>query len=348
MGRTAFHRTLSGDDEHDWLADNGGELERLSSRVSPNGRFLAFMSNRSLTGYDNRDANPLAHEARDQEVFLYDARKIVWHAHRATRAARAPHGVFDTENAGEGLGLLVDRPEAWAGRWLAGSLPGWTQIDLGDLRGDAPRYQSRYLSDSGRLFFNSTDALIPQQLSGEQLTRTREEEVEGQKTQVGVENVYEYEPKGVGGCQKESCVGLISSGASGHESAFLDASESGDDVYFITAERLVATDLDTNYDVYDARACTAESPMSEIRSQQIHAVRRAQRRSILPRRGNLERRLAAGGELDLHRPGQQRARAGPGRQSAAEENGQAHARAAAQARAEGVPQAARQEEASGL
>ncbi len=255
-----FISTLSGDDEHDWLADNGGELERLSSRVSPNGRFLAFMSNRSLTGYDNRDANPLAHEARDQEVFLYDAQENRLACASCNPSGARPHGVFDTENAGEGLGLLVDRPEAWAGRWLAGSLPGWTQIASVTYDGDAARYQSRYLSDSGRLFFNSTDALIPQQLSGEQLTRTREEEVEGQKTQVGVENVYEYEPKGVGGCQKESCVGLISSGASGRESAFLDASESGDDVYFITAERLVATDLDTNYDVYDARVCTAESP----------------------------------------------------------------------------------------
>ena len=84
-----FIATLSGDDEHDWLADNGGELERLSSRVSPDGRFLAFMSDRSLTGYDNRDANPLAHEARDRRCSSTTLRKIAWHAHRATRAARA-------------------------------------------------------------------------------------------------------------------------------------------------------------------------------------------------------------------------------------------------------------------
>ena len=41
----------------------------LAARVSPNGRFLAFMSARSLTGYDNRDASS-GHP--DEEVYLYD------------------------------------------------------------------------------------------------------------------------------------------------------------------------------------------------------------------------------------------------------------------------------------
>jgi DNA-binding beta-propeller fold protein YncE len=255
-----FIATLSDEDEHDWLAEVGGELARLSSRVSPNGRYLAFMSNRSLTGYDNRDANPLAHEARDQEVFLYDIVEGRLSCASCNPSGARPHGVLDTERAGEGLGLLVDRPEIWiTGRWLAGSLPGWTAIS-GVAAGFAARYQSRYLSDSGRLFFNGADSLIPQELSGEQLTRTRTEEVEGQQTQVGVENVYEYEPQGVGGCQKEGCVGLISSGTSAHESAFLDASENGDEVFFTTAERLVATDEDTNYDVYSARVCAESSP----------------------------------------------------------------------------------------
>ena len=251
--------TLSSADEHDWLADNGGELQRLSSRVSPGGRYLAFMSDQSLTGYDNRDANPLAHEARDQEVFLYDAQKGSLVCASCNPSGARPHGVYDTVDAGEGLGLVADRPEAWAGRWLAGSLPGWTLIAGVSYNGGSARYQSRYLSDSGRLFFNGADALIPQQLSSG-LTRTREEEVEGQKTQVGVENVYQYEPKGLGGCVKEGCVGLISSGTSAHESAFLDASETGDEVFFTTAERLVATDQDTNYDVYDARVCSESSP----------------------------------------------------------------------------------------
>ena len=56
------------------------------------------------------------------------------------------------------------------------------------------------------------------------------------------------------------CVGLISSGTSGEESAFLDASESGNDVFFLTASRLVPQDLDSALDVYDAHVCSASSP----------------------------------------------------------------------------------------
>ena len=70
----------------------------------------------------------------------------------------------------------------------------------------------------------------------------------------GVENVYEYEPSGEGSCASEpGCVALISSGTSEHESAFLDASEGGDDAFFLTAAQLVAQDTDNSLDVYDAR-----------------------------------------------------------------------------------------------
>jgi NHL repeat len=248
--------TLAGEDEHSWLAEVEGELERLSARVSPNGRYLAFMSDRSLTGYDNRDANPDAHEARDEEVFLYDAQEGRLACASCNPSGARPRGVLDTAESGEGLGLVVDRPETWHGHWLAGSIPGWTSISFNRYA----RYQSRYLSDSGRLFFNSPDALIPEEVAGETLTRTRTEVVEGHSSQVGVENVYEYEPKGVGGCVKEACVGLISSGTSTHESAFLDASENGNEAFFVTAQPLVATDRDTNYDLYDARVCSESSP----------------------------------------------------------------------------------------
>ncbi len=88
-------------------------------------------------------------------------------------------------------------------------------------------YQPRYLSDSGRLFFDSPEALVPQDTDG-------------------VENVYEYEPAGIGSCTGVSgtfdagvggCVSLISSGTSSEESAFFDASVSGDDVFFLTTSQ---------------------------------------------------------------------------------------------------------------
>ncbi len=76
---------------------------------------------------------------------------------------------------------------------------------------------------------------------------------------VGVENVYEFEPQGVGSCnQAAGCVSLISGGGSEHESAFMDASSSGNDAFFLTAQQLFPTDKDTNFDIYDARVCGAE------------------------------------------------------------------------------------------
>ena len=88
-----------------------------------------------------------------------------WCAHRATpttkrtAAFKRPHGVFDTEAAAKAFGLLVDRPEIWHERWLAGSIPGW-DFNITDARPSA-LYQPRYLSDSGRLFFDSPDELVP-------------------------------------------------------------------------------------------------------------------------------------------------------------------------------------------
>lgn len=55
-------------------------------------------------------------------------------------------------------------------------------------------------------------------------------------------------------------MGLISSGSSAEESTFLDASESGGDVFFLTASRLVAQDVEGGFSVFDAHECTGASP----------------------------------------------------------------------------------------
>jgi hypothetical protein len=49
------------------------------------------------------------------------------------------------------------------------------------------------------------------------------------------------------------CVSLMSSGTDGQPSVFMDASETGDDVFFVTFARLSALDTDSVVDVYDAR-----------------------------------------------------------------------------------------------
>ncbi len=258
--QTRFIATLSDEDAADWGAGltshflPSQDLATVTSRVSPNGAYLAFMSQQSLTGYDNEDVSSQhPGERMDEEVFLYDAQSQRLLCASCNPSGARPTGVYDTQRSGEGLGLLVDRSENWTGHWLAGSLQGWT-LAYGHYK--SPTYQPRYLDDSGRLFFDSPDTLGPQLA-----TPTRTEEVAGKAQQVGVENVYEYEPAGAGSCRSSAgCVGLLSSGTSGHESAFLDASENGDDAFFLTSAPLLAQDQDQAFDIYDARVCTAASP----------------------------------------------------------------------------------------
>ena len=68
-GTTTYIATLSPSDEAWEILIFLGELVR-SAQVSPNGRYVAFASEGSLTGYDNRDASS---GEPDREVYLYDA-----------------------------------------------------------------------------------------------------------------------------------------------------------------------------------------------------------------------------------------------------------------------------------
>jgi hypothetical protein len=240
---TTFIAALAGDDGDDWAAKELG-LGEMTARVSPDGEYLAFMSDKSLTGYDNRDAKS---GEPDEEVFLYHAATGSLACVSCDPTGARPLGVYDpVSGLQNNFALLtVDNPQNWRGRWLAGSIPGWTQSSHG-----VAHYQARYLSDSGRLFFNSPDTLVPQATNG-------------------LENVFEYEPAGFGSCEGTSstysphaagCTSLISSGTSADESAFVDASESGDDVFFVTESRLVGQDEDKAYDMYDAHVCSTVAP----------------------------------------------------------------------------------------
>jgi hypothetical protein len=264
---TTLVAVLSPEDTPDWF-DGKRSAFRLTdqtARVSPNGRYLAFMSSRSLTGYNNIDVNEETGKHADEEVFLYDGEKQHLSCASCNPSGARPRGVFDQFSAGEGGGLLVDRAGTWqletkeeevkeelsghvVDHWLAGSIPGWTSLTI-----TKAIYQSRYLTDTGRLFFTSADPLVP----GISVP-TRKETIKGKEASggVGVENVYEYRPNEASGCASASgCVALISNGASDKESAFLDASVTGNDVFLLTAAKLLPQDEDTSYDVYDARVC---------------------------------------------------------------------------------------------
>ena len=102
----------------------------------------------------------------------------------------------------------------------------------------APFAQPHNLTDNGegRIFFESQDALSPKDTNGQ------------------IQDVYEWEPEGVGSCEKEGgCVYLISSGNSPNDSMFVDSTPSGSDAFFVTRGQLVPSDKDEMLDLYDAR-----------------------------------------------------------------------------------------------
>jgi hypothetical protein len=86
--------------------------------------------------------------------------------------------------------------------------------------------QRNITADGSRVFFSSTDAIVPGDINGKS-------------------DAYEW---------ADGSTKLISDGTSGVNSFFQDASPSGDDVFIATAAPLVGQDTDSHVDLYDARA----------------------------------------------------------------------------------------------
>lgn len=244
----SFITALSAGDQTDWGEQNeSGVFVGQTAEVSRDGRHVAFMSERSLTGYDNRDVNEETGQHADEEVYLYDAAgpRLVCASCDPTGAR--PSGWEEPQT------VLSDPEGVWRGRWVAATLPDWT-LNRPQVDGSAVLpHRPTYLTDSGRLFFNSRDALVSQDVNG-------------------VGDVYEYEPEGEGSCsgssatfsdKSDGCVALLSGGAGPDESVFADASlkgpggGEGEDVLFVTSDRLVSQDVGTGYAMYDAHVCSA-------------------------------------------------------------------------------------------
>lgn len=198
-GDIRFIATLNEKDECDWIADMGcssygssivlGE-SGLTTRVSVNGRYLAFNSINQLKSYDN-EASP--------EIYLYESE-----SNYLACVSCMPNGAPPSSG-----GAVIGWPTKVARRK--------------DLRN---AYPQRNVSESGQVFFETSEALLPQQDTN------------------GLRDVYEYE---------HGTLHLISSGTSAVPSHFLDASASGSDVFFTTAQKLLPRQTDSAYDIYDAR-----------------------------------------------------------------------------------------------
>jgi hypothetical protein len=181
----------------------------MTARVSPNGRYLLFMSGsdeglRGQGGYGGSDHGTTCTLESSvgipcRELYIYDAQ-----TGRLRCASCVPNGAVDASDA------LVETHIATGAALYTSHL-------------------SHALSDDGRfVFFDTADPLVPQDVNGKR-------------------DVYEYD-------FATETVHLISSGRGTSDSYFMDASASGEDVFFLTNERLVGFDSDENYDLYDARA----------------------------------------------------------------------------------------------
>src|ERR1022692_2699655 len=136
-----YKRQARGAHHCDWYANC------LTARVSPNGRYLAFTSDESLTGYDTSPVEPracdflVAEPARPcDEVYLYDAG-----ANRLSCSSCNPTGAPPVGNA-----FIREPTEPSIGSTL-------TQTHL-----------SRNVTDGGQVFFDTPDALVPHDNNGDE------------------------------------------------------------------------------------------------------------------------------------------------------------------------------------
>lgn len=185
-------------------------LGQRTARVTSDGQALVFMSNQSLAtaGF------PHGYENQGQdEVYLYDASSNRLNCVSCSATGEAPSGE-------------AFLPISWSNLYL----PQWVS------------------EDGGRVFFDSSQALVPQDTSGRQ-------------------EVYEWERPGVGTCTTGNeanggCIYLLSSGESEADSWLVGASELGEDAFIVTRAQLSGRDQNGAFDLYDARV-GGEVPVEE-------------------------------------------------------------------------------------
>jgi NHL repeat-containing protein len=223
-----FIATLSGNDggaEPHAYSPIVAEQWRHVSRVTPDGSVAVFMSTGSLTGAANIDQQS---GYPDAEVFRYDA-----DTGQLRCLSCSPTGARPSGGKATGHNPIPDLGIKSPTYWYASRIPGM------ELKFHEPRALS---SDGSRVFFDSVNRLTLSDTNGR-------------------EDVYQWEQLGTDECSPSApgfdaktggCVTLVSNGQGPARSEFIDASEDGHDVFFLTATSLLPQDL-AQLDLYDAR-----------------------------------------------------------------------------------------------
>ncbi len=185
-----------------------GGMGQREAQVTPSGGTVLFSSVKPLTGYENINSEG----KRTEELFVYE------YAGKALRCISCDRG--------------AEHPARTESSWLPVSYQ--------------DTYSDNWMSvDGSRVFFDSQNALVPQDTNG--------------KT-----DVYEWERAGSGTCpsaEAEGCIYLISNGTAGEGNYLIGASSVGNDVFFTTRAKLVAEDGNENIDIYDAHVGAVEPPV---------------------------------------------------------------------------------------
>jgi hypothetical protein len=140
-GGAAFIATLDPTyDNMDW------DQKVLTARVSPDGRFIAFDSQRELTGYDNTPPEPADCQGSQgpcTEIFLYDAQEK-----QLSCVSCDPTGAQPTAPAeiGEPVGHEMDNNTL--------------------TNQNAPGYLGHNVTDQGQVFFSTLEPLSPRATNG--------------------------------------------------------------------------------------------------------------------------------------------------------------------------------------
>ncbi len=211
-----FIARLSGADKGNWRSRQAEAPH--TSRVTSDGAILLFTSSANLTKYDSHDTPELYRYREGQGILCVSCNPT----------GAPPQG---RPSFGDSIGLSFLTPSS-----------------------PAPTL-TRNLSASGdRVFFESTDALLPEDTNDP-----------GGCPQTGPFNgaypsclsVYEWEAEGSGSCGSKAedggCLYLLSPPGDTGASFLGDASASGDDVFLFARAPLVSQDTDRLLDLYDAR-----------------------------------------------------------------------------------------------